>query len=85
MAHNHTPSQGHLFDRRMVGRILKAEWGQDISIEDDDATTRCVRRFGRLKRGPKERKSQTHVTGARMADSNGHDVSTGLPIYPRDV
>ncbi|KAG9046364.1 hypothetical protein FS837_004588 [Tulasnella sp. UAMH 9824] len=67
-------SFGHLFDRRMVGRILKAEWGQDISIEDDDATTRCVRRFGRLKRGPKERKSQTHVTGARMADSNGHDL-----------
>lgn len=63
----------------MVGRILKAEWGQDISIEDDDATTRCVRRFGRLKRGPKERKSQTHVTGARMADSNGHDV--GPPIH----
>ncbi|KAG8973803.1 hypothetical protein FRC05_008222 [Tulasnella sp. 425] len=67
-------SFGHLFDRRMLGRILKAEWGQDISIEDDDATTRCVRRFGRLKRGPKERKSQTHVTGARMADSNGHDL-----------
>ncbi|KAG8915589.1 hypothetical protein FRC01_003608, partial [Tulasnella sp. 417] len=67
-------SFGHLFDRRMVGRILKTEWGQDISIDDDDATTRCVRRFGRLKRGQKERKAHTHVTGARMADSNGHDL-----------
>ncbi|KAG8917391.1 hypothetical protein FRC01_002485 [Tulasnella sp. 417] len=67
-------SFGHLFDRRMVGRILKTEWGQDISTEDDDAATRCVRRFGRLKRGPKERKAHTHVTGARMGDSNGHDL-----------
>lgn len=65
--------QGHLFDRRMVGRILKHEWGQDIDDEDDSAT-RCVRRFGRLKRAPHESSYMTHVTGAKMADSNGNEV-----------
>ncbi|KAG8936745.1 hypothetical protein FRC02_012027 [Tulasnella sp. 418] len=65
-------SFAHLFDRRMTGRILKHEWG--VSLDDlDESSAMCVRRFGRLKRGPNERRS-SHVTGARMAKSNGHEL-----------
>ncbi|KAF8605379.1 WD40 repeat-like protein [Ceratobasidium sp. AG-I] len=62
---------GHLFDRRMTGRNLREERGMDG--EDSDELVTCVARFGRSKekedadRGP-------HVTGARMARSNGHEV-----------
>ncbi|KAG9006616.1 hypothetical protein FRB94_000542 [Tulasnella sp. JGI-2019a] len=66
---------GHLFDRRMIGRILRHEWGQSILGEDqDENSTRCVRRFGRFKRGPKERKIHSHITAARMARTNGHEL-----------
>ncbi|KAG8880746.1 hypothetical protein FRB97_000539 [Tulasnella sp. 331] len=66
---------GHLFDRRMVGRILRLEWGQNIIDDDEDEnSTRCVRRFGRLKRGPKELKGSSHITAARMAKTNGHEL-----------
>ena len=40
----------------------------------DDVTT-CVRRFGRATRGPGESRGYEHVTGARMATTNGHEVS----------
>ncbi|KDQ64539.1 hypothetical protein JAAARDRAFT_187861 [Jaapia argillacea MUCL 33604] len=62
---------GYLFDRRQAGRILKEEWGM---VPDSDDVVTCVRRFGRKSRGPGERKGSEHVTGARMAESNGHEV-----------
>lgn len=40
----------------------------------DDVTT-CVRRFGRATRGPGESRGYEHITGARMATTNGHEVS----------
>lgn len=64
--------QGYLFDRRQTSRILQEEWGVPLNSED---ITTCVRRFGRKSRAPGERKGQEHVTGARMAVSNGHEVN----------
>ncbi|KAH9943437.1 WD40 repeat-like protein [Epithele typhae] len=62
---------GYLFDRRHSGRLLQAEWGQ--SPASDELTT-CVRRFGRNTRGPHERKGHEHITGTRMASTNGFEV-----------
>lgn len=61
---------GYLFDRRQVGRTLRAEWG--MSCTDEHYVT-CVRRFGRpelegIGRGVE------HITGARMAQTNGDEV-----------
>ena len=36
--------------------------------------TTCVRKFGRNGRGPHERTGREHITGSRMASSNGHEV-----------
>lgn len=62
---------GYLFDRRHSLRHLRYEWG--MSLEKDSATT-CVRRFGRQSTGPSERRDLEHITGCRMASSNGHEV-----------
>ncbi|TFY70163.1 hypothetical protein EVG20_g2843 [Dentipellis fragilis] len=62
---------GYLFDRRQSGRFIKEEWGMP---PNDDELTTCVRRFGRKTRGPGERKGSEHITGARMPNSNGHEV-----------
>ncbi|KAI0732902.1 WD40 repeat-like protein [Fomitopsis betulina] len=62
---------GHLFDRRYAGRILKEEWG--VPPNSHDVTT-CVRRFGRAKRRPGESRGYEHVTGVRMATTNGDEV-----------
>ncbi|KZT05508.1 WD40 repeat-like protein [Laetiporus sulphureus 93-53] len=70
---------GYLYDRRAVGRFFQEEWGMP---PDADSLTTCVRRFGRKMRGPNERKGDEHITGARMATSNGHEVS--IP-YSSDV
>ncbi|KAI0352957.1 WD40 repeat-like protein [Trametes cingulata] len=62
---------GYLFDRRHAGRHYREEWGQP---PDSDEVTTCVRRFGRSTRGPHERRGLEHITGSRMASSNGHEV-----------
>ncbi|KAI0832422.1 WD40 repeat-like protein [Trametes gibbosa] len=62
---------GYLFDRRHAGRHFREEWGQP---PDQDEVTTCVRRFGRTTRGHHERRGFEHITGARMATSNGHEV-----------
>ncbi|KAF7965979.1 hypothetical protein HWV62_40545 [Athelia sp. TMB] len=61
----------HLFDRRQLRRTLRAAWG--ISSQEDELTT-CVRRFGRNLGAPRGRSREDHITGARMASSNGHEV-----------
>ncbi|KAL1946798.1 hypothetical protein VTO73DRAFT_14902 [Trametes versicolor] len=61
----------YLFDRRHAGRHFHEEWGRPPSR--DDVTT-CVRRFGRTARGPHERRGLEHITGAKIASSNGHEV-----------
>ncbi|CAE6473282.1 unnamed protein product [Rhizoctonia solani] len=62
---------GHLFDRRMVGRDLKGERG-DPGTKGDDLVA-CVARFGRdAEKEASDRNA--HVTGARMARSNGEEV-----------
>lgn len=63
--------QAYLFDRRHAGRHFYEEWGRPPSR--DDVTT-CVRRFGRTARGPHERRGLEHITGAKIASSNGHEV-----------
>ncbi|ELU45462.1 Histone acetyltransferase SAGA, TRRAP/TRA1 component, PI-3 kinase superfamily TRA1 [Rhizoctonia solani AG-1 IA] len=63
---------GHLFDRRMVGRDLKDERG-DTGVKGQDLVA-CVARFGRdAEREAHDRGA--HVTGARMARSNGDEAS----------
>lgn len=70
-----TPLQGYLFDRRHSGRFLREEWG--IPPNKEDVTT-CVRRFGRRSRGSGEQKGREHITGARMASTNSHEVQFTL-------
>ncbi|OBZ70201.1 hypothetical protein A0H81_10030 [Grifola frondosa] len=62
---------GYLFDRRKAGRYFEEEWGM---LPDASQMTTCVRRFGRAAPGPSERRGQEHITGAKMAASNGHEV-----------
>ncbi|KAI0750806.1 WD40 repeat-like protein [Daedaleopsis nitida] len=74
---------GYLFDRRHAGRRFREEWGQP---PNDDEVTTCVRRFGRRARGQHERKGNEHITGSRMASSNGHEVllsysADGIYLY----
>lgn len=66
--------KGYLFDRRQVGRILRAEWGMPCNEEE---YVTCVRRFGRPD-GSSEGHNIDHITGARMAQTNGHEVSPVL-------
>ncbi|KAJ1309089.1 hypothetical protein OPQ81_004767 [Rhizoctonia solani] len=62
---------GHLFDRRMVGRDPKDERG-DTGTKGQDLVA-CVARFGRdAQREASDHNA--HVTGARMARSNGDEV-----------
>ncbi|KAI0081776.1 WD40 repeat-like protein [Panus rudis PR-1116 ss-1] len=62
---------GYLFDRRQIGRRVEQEWGVP---PDSTKLTTCVRRFGRPERGSGEMKATAHITGSRMASSNGHEV-----------
>ena len=65
----------YLFDRRMLGKT-EERWGTPTGAPDGliEPGIRCVRRFGRTTRGPGERKGDAHVTGSRMAKSNGHEL-----------
>jgi hypothetical protein len=63
---------GYLFDRRQTGRRLEYEWG--VPVDAANLTT-CVRRFARPDRGMGEYTGYEHITGARMAVSNAHEVS----------
>ncbi|EJF61237.1 WD40 repeat-like protein [Dichomitus squalens LYAD-421 SS1] len=74
---------GYLFDRRHAGRQFAEEWGQP---PDSSEVTTCVRRFGRHGRGSHERRGREHITGSRMASSNGHEVllsysADGIYLY----
>ena len=61
------PTQGYLFDRRQIGRLLHAEWG--VPVEESSLTT-CVRRFStKAKPSPYD-----YITAARISSSNGHEV-----------
>ncbi|KAG7096934.1 hypothetical protein E1B28_004333 [Marasmius oreades] len=60
---------GYLFDRRYTGRILQEEWG----LRPNGVTT-CVRRFGRPEGSRRQVMHREHITGARMASENGHEV-----------
>lgn len=62
--------QGYLFDRRQCGRRLREEWG--MLLDDKDLTT-CICRFGRESN---KEDGHEHITGARMANTNGHEVSS---------
>jgi WD repeat-containing protein 42A len=65
--------QAYLFDRRKVGRFLQEEWGITVASSDDVAT--CVRRFGRPSGAPISLRGHSeHIFGARMSESNGHEV-----------
>ncbi|KAL5527685.1 hypothetical protein ACEPAG_6486 [Sanghuangporus baumii] len=64
---------GYLFDRRQVGRTIRTEWGVPC---DDDSSVTCVRRFGRPETNEDERGIE-HITGARMAQTNGHEFMDG--------
>ncbi|KAI0677623.1 WD40 repeat-like protein [Trametes maxima] len=70
---------GYLFDRRHPGRHFREEWGQPPTPGE---VTTCVRMFGRTARGQHERPGREHITGSRMATSNGHEV---LLSYSSDV
>ncbi|PIL37152.1 hypothetical protein GSI_00844 [Ganoderma sinense ZZ0214-1] len=74
---------GYLFDRRHAGRQFAEEWGQP---PDSSEVTTCVRKFGRNGRGALERRGREHITGSRMASSNGHEVllsysADGIYLY----
>ncbi|KAL6299681.1 WD40 repeat-like protein [Sparassis latifolia] len=71
---------GYLFDRRHAGRFLEEEWGM---VPNSDNVTTCVRRFGRAAHGPAERRGHEHITGAKMASSNGHEATaySGDAVY----
>ncbi|KAF9259539.1 WD40 repeat-like protein [Marasmius fiardii PR-910] len=60
---------GYLFDRRYTGRILQEEWGMR-----PNGVTTCVRRFGRPGNIVRQFAYREHITGARMAAENGHEV-----------
>ncbi|KAK7695843.1 hypothetical protein QCA50_000481 [Cerrena zonata] len=62
---------GYLFDRRNIGRQVQEEWG--VPLQSQTLAT-CIRRFGREKSGSGETRATAHVTGARMASDNGHEV-----------
>ncbi len=61
--------QGYLFDRRQAGRYLHEEWGVP---PDSGSVVTCIRKFGRV--SPKEL-DRDHITGTRMAKTNGYEVS----------
>ncbi|KAI0698580.1 WD40-repeat-containing domain protein [Cytidiella melzeri] len=62
---------GYLFDRRQSKKHLRAAWGMS---PDEGSLTTCVRRFGRPLRPAGHSASFPHITGARMASTNGHEV-----------
>ncbi|KAJ3553208.1 hypothetical protein NM688_g3741 [Phlebia brevispora] len=70
---------GYLFDRRQAGRYLQEEWGVP---PDHTGVVTCVRRFGRASDDPKKRTGREHITGTKMATTNGHEV---LMSYSSDA
>lgn len=66
-------AHAYLFDRRMTGRI-EDRWGVPLTVDGNENGIHCVRMFGRASRGSGERNGEAHVTGARMAKSNGHEL-----------
>jgi WD repeat-containing protein 42A len=50
---------------------MEEEWG--VPSSTDEVTT-CVRRFGRP-RNEEKRYRRDHITGSRMSNYNGHEVS----------
>ncbi|QRV87975.1 WD repeat protein [Ceratobasidium sp. AG-Ba] len=70
-------AHGHLFDRRMVGRNLQEEQG----LRRNDELVTCVARFGR-EASREQADPNPHVTGARMAQTNGHEA---LVAYSGDA
>jgi hypothetical protein len=72
--------QGYLFDRRNIGRDQQLEYGMI-----PNGLTMCVNRLGRHPRKITDEdarpiRRREHITGARMSDKNGHEVS--LVAYP---
>lgn len=67
----------------MATRNLRGEWG--MGDEDNDELVTCVARLGRSTE--KEDASRyPHVTGARMARSNGHEASMRIrPTTTREL
>jgi hypothetical protein len=57
----------------MIGRNIKDEWGAGSGRSGSDDLVTCVARFGRDPEREREDRN-AHVTGARMAKSNGHEV-----------
>lgn len=68
----HWACQGYLFDRRNIGRRLAEEWG--VPSSTDEVTT-CVRRFGRPRREEEKTYRRDSITGSRMSNHTGHEVS----------
>ncbi|KAG9127634.1 hypothetical protein FRC07_011378 [Ceratobasidium sp. 392] len=64
---------GHLFDRRMIGRDMHDERGAGERLNGSNDLVTCVARFGR-EASREEHDSGPHVTGARMAQTNGHEL-----------
>lgn len=58
----------------MVGRNIKEEWGIEGNKGASDDLVTCVSRFGRDPERENDR--HAHVTGVRMARSNGHEVGS---------
>jgi len=52
---------------------MQEEWGADGKLEETDDLVTCVARFGR-DAAREERDYNPHVTGARMAQTNGHEL-----------
>ena len=77
---NSMPLKGYLFDRRKVGRFLQEEWGVVNGASGDDVAM-CVRRFGRPSGTPVGlRNGNEHIFGARVSESNGHEVHLIIPL-----
>ncbi|KDR83708.1 hypothetical protein GALMADRAFT_54302 [Galerina marginata CBS 339.88] len=63
----------YLFDRRHLRRTIEHDWGK-VPRAGREATT-CVRKFGRERETSNSQSGRRpHITGARMSNSNGHEV-----------
>ncbi|PWN18649.1 WD40 repeat-like protein [Microstroma glucosiphilum] len=76
----------YLYDRRMIGRVIKDEWGMSMTNSDEALLTKCVRRYGlpqgswdgdcsvqdESARRPMSRTS--HITAVKISEHNGNDL-----------
>lgn len=78
-----TSDKVYLMDRRMIPRLLRREWGSQLSPESS-ALTHCVRRYGRESQEEeseegvttrRRRMNRAHVTAVKISGKNGRDVS----------